>query len=222
MLKNPLTCTSYPESFIAESIVNPLNLTKIKEKIDKYTSFDQFLADIQWITHNCFILFLGNHLDNHFCSISSTDTTNSRYLILFQDRKKIFEEFFLLIFIYKNKLHQCKAHLKHLFMLNLLIYCHFYLADNKDKMEIAKSLVDYLEVEIESVKKCAECYSNEYKYPDTYFTMVCNEPHLIVWAKKTGFNFWPAKLMSIDGQLINVSNFHMINLWMCCFLGDLL
>ncbi|XP_055307299.1 zinc finger MYND domain-containing protein 11-like, partial [Sitodiplosis mosellana] len=44
-----------------ESIVNPIDLTKIKENIGTYNSFEHFLADIQWIVHNCFILFLDNH-----------------------------------------------------------------------------------------------------------------------------------------------------------------
>lgn len=74
-------------------------------------------------------------------------------------------------------------------------------------MESAKSLVDHLEEEIENIKKCSECFSNEYKHPSKWFTMVCDKPHIILWAKKMGFNYWPAKLMSIDGQLINVRFF---------------
>lgn len=102
---------------------------------------------------------------------------------------------------------KCRNHFQQIGLL-IFVIIFFSVADNHEKMEIATSLVDYLEVEIESIKKCAECYSNEYNYPDTHFTMVCNEPHLIVWAKKKGFNFWPAKLMSIDGQLINVRFFN--------------
>lgn len=37
--------------------------------------------------------------------------------------------------------------------------------------------------------------------------MVCTEPHIIVWAKKMGFAYWPAKMISIVGQLINVRFF---------------
>lgn len=74
-------------------------------------------------------------------------------------------------------------------------------------MEASKSLQEYLEEEIEIVRKCPECYLNQHKYPTKWFTMTCKEPHLIVWAKKVGFNYWPAKLMSIDGQLINVRFF---------------
>lgn len=68
-------------------------------------------------------------------------------------------------------------------------------------------LMDYLTGEIESSKKCFECYRNAIEHPDTWFALVCDEPHLIVWAKMKGFNYWPAKLMSIDGQLINVRFF---------------
>ncbi|XP_055308849.1 MYND-type zinc finger-containing chromatin reader Zmynd8-like [Sitodiplosis mosellana] len=74
-------------------------------------------------------------------------------------------------------------------------------------MEIAKSLVDYLEGEIEMLKKCAGCYSNAYNYPNTWFTMAYNEVHLIVWARKIGFNFWPAKVIAINGELVHVHYF---------------
>lgn len=68
-------------------------------------------------------------------------------------------------------------------------------------------LLQYLSAEITSIKKCAECYSNAINYPTKWFTMVCEYPHLVLWAKVKGFNFWPAKLMSIDGQSINVRFF---------------
>ncbi|XP_031638034.1 protein kinase C-binding protein 1-like isoform X2 [Contarinia nasturtii] len=70
-----------------------------------------------------------------------------------------------------------------------------------------RELMEYVEHEIESVKKCAECYEKANKYPHLWFAMACSEPHLLVWAKMKGFNYWPAKLMSIDGQLINVRFF---------------
>lgn len=36
--------------------------------------------------------------------------------------------------------------------------------------------------------------------------MVCEEPHMIIWAKKD-YNFWPAKLMTVNGPLIGVRYF---------------
>lgn len=40
--------------------------------------------------------------------------------------------------------------------------------------------------EIESVKKCAECFINAHDKPNNWFTLVCNNPHLLVWAKLKG------------------------------------
>ncbi|XP_055306192.1 MYND-type zinc finger-containing chromatin reader Zmynd8-like [Sitodiplosis mosellana] len=42
---------------------------------------------------------------------------------------------------------------------------------------------------------------------DDYFTRVCTTPHLLVYAKMTGYPNWPAKLMSIDGCKANVEFF---------------
>lgn len=83
----------------------------------------------------------------------------------------------------------------------------FYGSEAHEKSRVAKTLLDYFIDEIESVKKCAECYANATTHSDTWFTLACNEPHLPIWAKQKGFNYWPAKLMSIDGQLINVRFF---------------
>lgn len=84
-----------------------------------------------------------------------------------------------------------------------------FISDNHEKMEVAKALIDYLEVEIDLLKKCAECYSNMDRHPNNWFTMACKSsiPHLIIWAKNMCFNYWPAKLLKIDGQLIQVSFF---------------
>lgn len=56
-LKYPLTSGSYSKSDVTESVVNSINLLTIKENIAAYTSFEALLADVQWIIHNCMILF---------------------------------------------------------------------------------------------------------------------------------------------------------------------
>lgn len=50
----------------------------------------------------------------------------------------------------------------------------------------SRMLLDYFKEEIESVKKCAQCYRNANEAPNDWFTLVCDEPHLIVWAKMKG------------------------------------
>ncbi|XP_055306175.1 zinc finger MYND domain-containing protein 11-like [Sitodiplosis mosellana] len=123
----------------SNSLVNRIDLAGIKDKTYTYTSFFEFLVDVQWIIHNCSVLFPVKH----------------------------------------------------------------------DMVKTAKSLAKYLELEIESVKKCAECYSNANKNPDTmaWFTVVCAKPHIVVWAKLEGYDYWPAKVMFVDKKLINVRFF---------------
>lgn len=76
-----------------------------------------------------------------------------------------------------------------------------------DKTKRAKMLLKYVIAEIESVKKCIQCHLNSLKYRYHWFTMVCDEPHLIIWAHMKGYRYWPAKLMSVDEQQVNVRFF---------------
>lgn len=39
---------------------------------------------------------------------------------------------------------------------------------------------------------------NAIQHPDTWFTMVCEHPHLLVWAKQKSYPHWPAKLYSMN------------------------
>lgn len=71
----------------------------------------------------------------------------------------------------------------------------------------AAKLLTYVDEEIISVKNCIECYENSYKFPETSFTMPCNKPHLLVWAKAPGYIFWPAKAMSVKDGKIHVRFF---------------
>lgn len=59
-------------------------------------------------------------------------------------------------------------------------------------------MLDHIKDEIEKGKHCGECYHNSKKYPNRWFAMVCNKPHLVVWIKRHDLFYWPAKLMSID------------------------
>lgn len=39
------------------------------------------------------------------------------------------------------------------------------------------------------------------------FSMPCNPPHPLIWAKIEGFNFWPTKIMSWTDQMVNARFF---------------
>lgn len=74
---------------------------------------------------------------------------------------------------------------------------------------MAHSLVNSVEEEIDSVKKCFECYSKANENPSGWVTMVCTRPHLVIWAKVNSYNHWPGKLMTINERTgtINVRFF---------------
>lgn len=77
---------------------------------------------------------------------------------------------------------------------------------NHEKTRLARMFITELDTEIESAKTCSSCYLHAIEYPDTWFQMACDVPHLMVWVKIKG-NFWPGKLMSSDGHMVNVRFF---------------
>lgn len=89
----------------------------------------------------------------------------------------------------------------------MTIYLFRFNSDGDEKTQQAKALLKYVDQEIDSIQKCADCYLSANKRPKTWFRYLCNEPHLIVWAKITGHCHWPAKVMTVDGQQVNVRFF---------------
>lgn len=82
--------------------------------------------------------------------------------------------------------------------------CH---ATSRRILDASKELIKFIDDEILTMKKCAECYKNAYKNPETSFTMPCSRLHPIVWAKTDGFNYWPAKAIAYNGEVVHVIYF---------------
>lgn len=54
---------------------------------------------------------------------------------------------------------------------------------------------------------CPECYVELCTNKKQWFVRVCKQPHLLIWAKIYKYPYWPAKVMSIQGDQINVQFF---------------
>lgn len=65
-------------------------------------------------------------------------------------------------------------------------------------MKNTRWLLDCTKELIYSIQLCQECYMNAINCPSEWFTMVCKQPHLLVWAKQKSYPYWPAKLMSVN------------------------
>lgn len=85
-------------------------------------------------------------------------------------------------------------------------YFHFFLESHL-KTRTARSLLDYLTKEIDTAKTCTDCYRNANIREMGWFTHVCRKPHLIVWTKRCDNNYWPAKVMSTNGEEVMVQFF---------------
>lgn len=75
------------------------------------------------------------------------------------------------------------------------------------KTRTARALLEYLTKEIDTAKMCTDCYRNANVCEMGWFTRVCRKPHLIVWTKRCDSNYWPAKVMSTNGEEVMVQFF---------------
>lgn len=87
------------------------------------------------------------------------------------------------------------------------VECNDHVLGNVEKKERAKLLQQFVSDEIDGLKKCGECYSNANYYPNNWFTMVCDEPHILAWVKFQGCNYWPVKVMAVNGRILSVRFF---------------
>ncbi|XP_031639322.1 uncharacterized protein LOC116351365 [Contarinia nasturtii] len=85
--------------------------------------------------------------------------------------------------------------------------CVILYTENNEKTIAARSVLNLISAERQMVQKCFQCYQNFNKYPDHWFTLVCEEPHLPCWAKKLGSNYWPAKVLSAEEHKVMVQFF---------------
>jgi len=62
--------------------------------------------------------------------------------------------------------------------------------------------------DISEIKLCHDCFrrSNEKDHP-WWFCLPCQTPHEVVWAKQSGYPFWPAKVMKKEGNKYDVRYF---------------
>lgn len=79
--------------------------------------------------------------------------------------------------------------------------------DNINKL--AKELTGCVKEHIEMIRACSECFENSHKYGKKSVTLICSQPHLLLWAKVTGYGYWPAKLMTTnaDAKTVHVRFF---------------
>lgn len=81
------------------------------------------------------------------------------------------------------------------------------ISDDKTNVHITELLKNVIKQEIDGLRKCGDCYANAHADQANWFTMVCNEPHIVAWATLKGCSFWPVKIMSANGRKLSVRFF---------------
>lgn len=83
-----------------------------------------------------------------------------------------------------------------------------YVCVPSDEHPLVKSANEIAQValqEIDLIKTCADCYKNVHTIKSKdYFIEPCLKPHRLVWAKTSGYPFWPAKVVRYNEHMDSV------------------
>lgn len=85
--------------------------------------------------------------------------------------------------------------------------CAILHTNDKDIINVANELLDYVDEEILSVTKCSQCYKYAYEDMESSFIKPCDKPHPLIWSKPKGYVYWPAKCMSVIDGIVHVRYF---------------
>lgn len=86
---------------------------------------------------------------------------------------------------------------------NILFFC----LENHKFTAASAELLKFCNDELSSMKSCATCYEHEHNNPSDWMIRPCEQPHLILWVDikqldfwpaDKGYNYWPAKLLTIE------------------------
>ncbi|XP_055306216.1 MYND-type zinc finger-containing chromatin reader ZMYND8-like [Sitodiplosis mosellana] len=86
------------------------------------------------------------------------------------------------------------------------VYSQHY-EDEQSMVQEAKELKRECAHDVKSIRLCNECFDNWMKDRNGYFVKVCAKPHLLVMAKYDCHPYWPAKVMSVFGDKVNIEFF---------------
>lgn len=82
------------------------------------------------------------------------------------------------------------------------------LSARKDAIEDIRYLQKFCKDEIFNIETCAECFVKSNSNNGIgWFTKVCAKPHLLIWAKLSGYPYWPAKVMGLYDDVLSVQFF---------------
>ncbi|XP_031639189.1 protein kinase C-binding protein 1-like [Contarinia nasturtii] len=109
----------------------------------------------------------------------------------------------------KDKVHSYKSFGEFVSEIQWLVHNYQILYPGRhNKLREANRFLTYVNAEVESIQCCFQCYKHSQIDRHHWFTMLCDEPHLLVWAYMKNFRYMPAKLMLIlDGNRVTVRFF---------------
>ncbi|XP_039266565.2 zinc finger MYND domain-containing protein 11-like [Styela clava] len=86
--------------------------------------------------------------------------------------------------------------------------CILLLGENHEYSKSAKSVLETCMHEVKELSLCSNCYFlSSTKPTKDWFSTPCQPPHRVVWAKQKGFEYWPAKVIQVNNDQVDVRFF---------------
>lgn len=81
-------------------------------------------------------------------------------------------------------------------IMNFTKCCNNKFPNSKEISKSAKTIIQLVNTDVKHIKLCSQCYKNGI-HSSNPMVLLCDPPHLMVWAKTDGYNYWSAKIMSV-------------------------
>lgn len=85
-------------------------------------------------------------------------------------------------------------------------FCRTKFPNSQSNEKSVKTLIQTVNLDLKHINMCSQCYKNGIDHENPMVEL-CDPPHILVWAQTTGFNYWPAKLITWKGETANVIYF---------------
>uniref|UniRef100_F6RD45 Zinc finger MYND domain-containing protein 11 n=1 Tax=Ciona intestinalis TaxID=7719 RepID=F6RD45_CIOIN len=80
--------------------------------------------------------------------------------------------------------------------------------ENNKLTKLAKQVIEECQHDLVELRLCQNCFHLSNTKPvKEWFCKPCQPPHQVVWAKQKGFEFWPAKVIRVEDNRIDVRFF---------------
>lgn len=95
----------------------------------------------------------------------------------------------------------------HVDVLNIVHNQVIYNGVDSAVADIARQMLRDCVQDLQEIRQCVDCYKQSRDKKKLWFCKPCRKPHELVYAKQSGFPYWPAKVIKIEDEQYDVRFF---------------